>query len=111
RGTGGPSYMLMEVNKGNAAMIKGFSTAGLSYPATNSLMYSIYKMLPNDTDLTVFREGGNIQGFNFAFIDDHFNYHTIQDDVNHLDVHSLTHQGTYLMPLLKHFGDADLYSL
>jgi hypothetical protein len=23
---------------------------------SNSLMYSIYKMLPNDTDLTVFRE-------------------------------------------------------
>ncbi len=36
-------------------------------------------MLPNDTDLTVFRENGKIQGFNFAFIDNHFNYHTAQD--------------------------------
>jgi hypothetical protein len=66
-------------------------------------MYSIYKMLPNDTDLTVFREQGNIQGYNFAFIDDHYNYHTAQDDSNHLDKNTLAHQGSYLMPLLKYF--------
>jgi hypothetical protein len=29
-------------------------------------------MLPNDTDLTVFREKG-VQGYNFAFIDSHYN--------------------------------------
>ncbi|HEY0047612.1 MAG TPA: M28 family peptidase, partial [Flavobacterium sp.] len=77
----------------------------------NSLMYSIYKMLPNDTDLTVFREQGNIPGYNFAFIDDHFNYHTAQDDVAHLDHRSLAHQGTYLMPLLQHFSNVDLANL
>jgi hypothetical protein len=32
-------------------------------------------MLPNDTDLTVL-EKKSIQGYNFAFIDDHYNYHT-----------------------------------
>jgi hypothetical protein len=58
-------------------------------------------MLPNDTDLTVFREQKNIQGYNFAFIDDHYNYHTAQDDINHLDKNTLAHQGTYLMPLLN----------
>ncbi len=108
RGTGGPSYMLIEVNKGNAAMVNGFSEADAQFPVSNSLMYSIYKMLPNDTDLTVFREGGKIQGFNFAFIDDHFNYHTAQDNVNHLSQKSLEHQGTYLMPLLNYFSNADL---
>jgi hypothetical protein len=36
-------------------------------------------MLPNDTDLT-FREKKAIQGYNFAFIDGHYNYHTAQDD-------------------------------
>jgi hypothetical protein len=65
-------------------------------------------MLPNDTDLTVFREQGDIQGFNFAFIDDHFNYHTQQDDVAHLDKSTLKHQGSYLMPLLNYFSNADL---
>jgi hypothetical protein len=108
RGSSGPSYMLMETNKGNAGLVKEFSKAGATYPVSNSLMYSIYKMLPNDTDLTVFREQGNIQGFNFAFIDGHFNYHTAQDDVAHLDKSTLKHQGSYLMPLLNYFSNADL---
>lgn len=108
RGTSGPSYMLMETNKGNAGLVKEFAKADASYPVSNSLMYSIYKMLPNDTDLTVFREQGNIQGFNFAFIDRHYNYHTQQDDIEHLDKNSLKHQGSYLMPLLYHFSNANL---
>ena len=108
RGSSGPSYMLMETNKGNEALVKEFSNAKTQYPVSNSLMYSIYKMLPNDTDLTVFREQGNIQGFNFAFIDGHYNYHTQQDDVQHLNKMTLAHQGTYLMPLLKYFANIDL---
>jgi len=108
RGSSGPSYMLMETNAGNAGLVKEFSTANAQYPVSNSLMYSVYKMLPNDTDLTVFREQGNIQGYNFAFIDGHYNYHTAQDDINHLDKNSLAHQGKYLMPLLNYFSNADL---
>lgn len=111
RGTSGPGYMLMEVNHGNAKMIDAFSEANTQYPVANSLMYSIYKMLPNDTDLTVFREQGKIQGFNFAFIDSHFNYHTAQDDYAHLSQETIAHQGSYLMPLLKHLSDADLANL
>ncbi|RZJ54518.1 MAG: M28 family peptidase [Flavobacterium sp.] len=108
RGSAGPSYMLMETNKGNEALVKEFSNAKTKFPVSNSLMYSIYKMLPNDTDLTVFREQGNIQGFNFAFIDGHFNYHTQQDDIQHLNKTTLTHQGSYLMPLMKYFSNIDL---
>ncbi len=108
RGTAGPSYMLMEVNDGNAAMIKEFAAAKPKFPASNSLMYSIYKMLPNDTDLTVFREQAKIPGFNFAFIDNHFNYHTAQDDSEHLSHNSVAHQGSYLIPLMNHFANADL---
>lgn len=108
RGSSGPSYMLMETNNGNAGMVQNFAAANPTFPVSNSLMYSIYKMLPNDTDLTVFREQSNIQGFNFAFIDGHYNYHTAQDDYNHLDPNSLAHQGSYLMPLLNHFSNSNL---
>ncbi|WP_284650889.1 M28 family peptidase [Flavobacterium terrisoli] len=111
RGSSGPSYMLMETNQGNANMVEAFSNGDVQYPVSNSLMYSIYKMLPNDTDLTVFREQGKIQGFNFAFIDSHYNYHTAQDKVQNLDPNTLAHQGTYLVPLLNHFGNADLKNL
>ena len=108
RGSGGPSIMLLETNDGNAKLIKAFQDAGLQYPVANSLAYSIYKKMPNDTDLTVFREDGNIQGFNFAFIGDHFDYHTENDTPENLDFNTLTHQGTYLMPLLDYFSKQDL---
>lgn len=111
RGTSGPSYMLMEVNNGNAAMVQQFAEAKPKFPVSNSLMYSIYKMLPNDTDLTVFREEGKIQGLNFAFIDSHYNYHTAQDNLANLSVKTLKHQGTYLMSMLTYFGNADLRKL
>ncbi len=108
RGSGGPSYMLIETNGGNAQLIKDFAAANPQYPVANSLAYSIYKMLPNDTDLTVFREDGDIEGFNFAFIDDHFDYHSALDTYERLDRNTLEHQGTYLMPLLQFFSNADL---
>lgn len=111
RGSGGPSYMLIETNRGNGTLIKEFTKANPKYPVANSLMYSIYKMLPNDTDLTVFREDGDIEGFNFAFIDDHFDYHTALDNYERLDRNTLAHQGSYLMPLLSYFSDADLDNL
>jgi len=108
RGSGGASYMLMETNRGNGNLIKEFIAANPEFPVTNSLAYSIYKMLPNDTDLTVFREDADIEGFNFAFIDDHFDYHTVKDNYERLDRNTLAHQGSYLMPLLNHFSEADL---
>lgn len=111
RGSGGPSYMLIETNGGNAKLIREFTKANPDYPVANSLAYSIYKMLPNDTDLTVFREDRDIEGFNFAFIDDHFDYHTQMDNFDRLDRNTLAHQGSYLMPLLKYFSHADLSNL
>ncbi len=111
RGSSGPGYMLMETNEGNAKMVDAFSNGNVRYPVSNSLMYSIYKMLPNDTDLTVFREQGKIQGFNFAFIDGHYNYHTAQDDAQHLCKNTLEHQGSYILPLINYFGNADISNL
>jgi hypothetical protein len=111
RGSSGPSYMLMETNKGNSKMVDAFKTGNVDYPVSNSLMYSIYKMLPNDTDLTVFREKGKIQGFNFAFIDSHFNYHTARDNYQNLAKNTLAHQGNYLFALVNYFANEDLSNL
>lgn len=111
RGSSGPGYMLMETNEGNAKMVNAFSQSNLARPNSNSLMYSIYKMLPNDTDLTVFRELGKIQGFNFAFIDNHFNYHTAQDSYQNLDARTLAHQGSNFYPLMVHLANTDLSQL
>ena len=111
RGSGGPSYMLLETNGKNSKLISEFRKANPSHPASNSLLYSIYKKLPNDTDLTVFRENGNINGFNFAFIGDHFDYHTLQDTYDRLDRTSLAHQADYLMSSLHYFAYSDINNL
>jgi hypothetical protein len=111
RGSGGPSFMLLETNGGNSALIHAFKQAHVPYPMANSLMYSLYKMLPNDTDLTIFLEQANINGFNFAFIDDHFDYHTAQDTPERLDPSTLNHQASYLVALLPLFANTDLSAL
>lgn len=111
RGSGGPSYMLMETNGKNSKLLSEFLAAKPNFPAANSLMYSIYKKLPNDTDLTVFREDANINGFNFAFIGDHFDYHTAQDSYERLDRETLLHQADYLTTSLNYFANSDLENL
>jgi hypothetical protein len=44
--------MLMETNAGNAGLVKNLQLQ-MPLSSIKLLMYSIYKMLPNDTDLTV----------------------------------------------------------
>ena len=111
RGSGGSSIMLMETNGENKKLLQEFLKSKSAYPISDSLLYSIYKILPNDTDLTVFRERGNINGFNFAFIDDHFDYHTEQDSYHRLDRSSIIHQADYLMACVKHFANSDITNL
>ncbi len=111
RGSGGPSLMLMETNGSNKRLLEEFIKSKPNFPVSNSLFYSIYKILPNDTDLTVFREGKNINGYNFAFIDDHFDYHTEQDSYERLDRNTLIHQADYIMSSLNHFANSDITNL
>ncbi len=108
RGSGGPSYTLMETNGGNKQMVKEFAKAHPNYPIANSFLYSVYKMLPNDTDLTMFREIADIEGYNFAFIDDFFDYHCKTDNYQNVDINTVRHQGDYLMSLLNYFSEKDL---
>ena len=63
RGTGGPSYMF-ETSTGNAWMIRALQAAVPQAQAT-SVAYEIYRRMPNDTDLTVFKAGG-LAGMNFC---------------------------------------------
>lgn len=111
RGTMGPSNTILETNHGNTALVNAFSKAKPEFPMATSLMYEIYKVLPNDTDATVFRVKKDIPSFFFAFIDGHYNYHTAHDNVENLDVNSLAHQGSYLSALMPYFANADLAGL
>jgi len=108
RGSSGPSMMWPETDGGNKAMIAGFAAANIPLPVTTSLHYEIYKLLPNDTDLSPFNQIANINGFNFAFIDDHFNYHTQRDNLDNLSLNTLAHQTFQIHNMLKYFSEADL---
>ncbi len=105
RGSSGPG-MMFETSKGNGWMVRQLAAAA-PYPVANSLSYEVYQLLPNDTDLTVFKQGG-VACMDFAFIGDVTNYHTRIDDVAHIDPRSLQHQGSYALSLARHFGDLDL---
>ena len=43
RGSGGPSYMLIETNGGNRNMVKGFIEANPDYPVANSLAFDQWR--------------------------------------------------------------------
>lgn len=116
RGIGGPVFMFetsdgnrQGAGAGNAGMIAEFARAAPN-PVASSLMYALYKRLPNDTDLTVFRKGG-IAGLNFACVDGWTHYHTQLDDVQSASPAAVQHHGSYALALAQQFGNADLTRL
>lgn len=104
RGTSGP-VILFETSDQNAWLIDNVGKAA-SHPVANSLSYEIYKRLPNDTDLTVFKRAG-YPGLNFAFIEGVIHYHTATDTLQNLNRGSLQHQGDYAVELARWFGNVD----
>ena len=105
RGAGGPAVMF-ETSENNAALIAEFAKAA-PYPNASSLSYEIYRRLPNNTDLTVFKYAG-IAGLNFAYFDDLNRYHSPSDNVENINEAGLQHHGTYALALARHFGNASL---
>jgi hypothetical protein len=105
RGTSGPSVMFE--TSGDNAWLVGLLSRSLRQPMASSLFYPIYERLPNDTDLTVFKQAG-MPGVNFAFIGDVARYHTPLDDVAHARPASLQHQGENALAIVRALADADL---
>ena len=95
-----------ETSPGDNWLISQYAQAA-PYPLASSLMYEIYRRLPNDIDFTVYKSAG-YGGLDFAVIGDSAYYHTALDDTAHVDLGSLQHQGSYALALVRHFGDLDL---
>ncbi len=108
RGASGPSTMF-ETHPGNLALIRQFAKTN-PYPVANSLSYEIYKLLPNDTDYSIYRNMG-VAGLNFAFTGDVALYHSARDDIAHLDKSSLQHHGENALAAVRAFRDVDLGTL
>lgn len=104
RGNNGPS-LLFETSANNASLIKEVANAAPS-PIGSSLFYALYKLLPNDTDFTVFRPA-RTPGLNFAFGGHLEAYHEWLDTADNLDTNSLQHHGSYALALSRRFGQMD----
>src|SRR5204863_149295 len=92
RGASGPS-MMFETGPGNARLMDLFAHA-VARPSASSVSYEVYKLLPNDTDFSVYRKLG-LSGFNFAFSNSASLYHSARDNLQYIDRRSLQHAGEH----------------
>ena len=105
RGTYGTSNMF-ETSRNNRWLIRRLARA-LERPQATSFFYAIYNLLPNDTDVTVFKRDGKAS-VNFAAIGGVNWYHTPFDDVAHVSARTLQHHGDNLLATARVFADSDL---
>ena len=105
RGTSGASLLFQ--TSGDDLWLALLAGRALPHPATSSLFAEVYRRLPNDTDLSVFRPTG-MPGLDFAFIGDAGRYHTALDDLAHLDRASLQHQGENALAAVRALADSRL---
>jgi hypothetical protein len=105
RGNRGP-ILMFETSGQNGWGIRQFAKAD-PFPVANSLMYEIYKRLPNDTDFTVFKREG-YAGLNFACINGFFSYHTPLDHTDSISDRTVQSLGSHMLSLTRHFTKLNL---
>jgi hypothetical protein len=108
RGNTGPVQMF-RTTAGNGRMIETLAAAA-PYPAAESLANEIFRLMPNDTDLSVFERAG-YAGMDFANVHGLTHYHSPLDSFENADPRTLQHHGSYLLGLTRAFGDMDLRAL
>lgn len=105
RGNTGP-VLMFETNENNGWVIDQFAKAS-PYPVAHSLSYELYQLLPNDTDLTLFKKA-DIAALNFANIDGIEHYHAPLDTLQEVDQNTVQHRGSYALALTRHLANVDL---
>jgi hypothetical protein len=108
RGASGPSLMF-ETGPGNSRLMDLFARA-VTRPSANSVSYEVYRLLPNDTDFSIYRRRG-LGGFNFAYSSSASLYHSQRDSLRYIDARSLQHQGEHAYEVAAVLADADLDAL
>ena len=109
RGSTGPAIMF-ETSQGNADVV-GVYGSTVPYPVATSFAAEVYRILPNDTDFTPFRDAGSFTGLNTAYIDGSAVYHSPQDRPDTMDLASLQQHGSNAVALAEAFGAADIATL
>lgn len=102
RGNTGP-VMMFQSSPQDLALIQTLATE-TSLPIASSLVSSLVKLLPNDTDLTPFLNKG-VLGLNFAYADGILHYHTPLDHIAFTNPDSIQHHGDYALHLARSFAN------
>jgi hypothetical protein len=105
RGSSGPSLMFESI--GDNGWLIPLLAGGAPHPVTSSVYVTIYEMMPNNTDLTVFK-GRGVHGLNFAFLENPMHYHTSADSLENLSPASLQHHGDNALGVVRQLAQADL---
>ncbi|HKU77537.1 MAG TPA: M28 family peptidase, partial [Pyrinomonadaceae bacterium] len=105
RGNSGPVIMF-ETSRNNSWLIREFAKVA-PHPSANSLAPAVYGLMPNKTDMTVFKEAG-LAGLNFAYLVGSRHYHNPLDNLTSIDHRSIQHQGSTALALTRHFGNLNL---
>src|SRR5262249_58033810 len=108
RGSAGQS-LLFQTSPGDARLIDLYAR-NVPRVGTSSLYAEIYKVLPNDTDLTPFLQAG-LTGYNFAFVGEVAHYHTAIDTIGDLDPRSLQSSGDAVLALTRGLMGQDFAAL
>ena len=106
RGASGPSLMF-ETSPNNYKLLK-HSLKALPRPAYTASSYvTVYNLLPNATDFTVFKSCG-LEGLNFGFLDEPHRYHTPDDTIANLDSRSVQHHANNAIALANCFLEIEV---
>ncbi|MEV6966192.1 M28 family peptidase [Hamadaea sp. NPDC051192] len=109
RGSSGPAIMF-ETTRDNADVVGVYGDVA-PYPVATSFAVEVYRILPNDTDFSPFRDAGRFTGLNTAYIDGSAVYHTPEDRPEYMDQASLQHHGANALAVAKAFAARDLATL
>ena len=104
RGSTGGSLMF-ETSEGNLWIVDQVARA-LPRPMSSSAYVSVYRKMPNSSDLTVFMQRG-LDGINFAYIGRPKHYHTPLDNLANLDQRSLQHHGDNALAIVRQLLNSD----
>lgn len=104
RGAKGRATMF-QTSTGDRDLVAMWAAHAIS-PSGNSLAGTIYRLLPNDTDLSV-PLAMNIAGINAAFTGGHFDYHSTTDRFEHVDRRSLQHLGDFTLTTTQALATAE----
>jgi hypothetical protein len=104
RGNSGPVWMFDSSGQ-NGKLIQEWASAA-PRPLGSSLLYEIYRLMPNDTDLTAFKPA--FPGLGFAAGEQYNSYHTALDSAQLLNKATLQELGDTMLALARHFGNRPL---